>query len=434
MEVESPKSKTGKRRYVRKRPFQDTPARAAARVANFEKMVAAPKEKRYRPSAKRDAANPKNLEKGRAVLRQRVAAREQQQLCERLQTLFPAYPPKEEPGGNQPPSGVEEKGEKGKGENGQEPISPLASPASEGVGTKPECDVESTDNRPTSPLRIQPDAGIGDSEFGARQPELGDSGRHTEPKSGIPKPEPRTPDPDPEGVGTKPECAVESTDSSPTSPSRIQHDAGIGDSGFGAREPELGDSGRDTEPKSGIPNPEPRTPDPDSEGVGTKPECDIESTDSSPTSPSRIQHDAGIGDSEFGAREPELGDSGGDPEPKSGIPNPEPRTPDPDSAGVGTKPECDVESTDSSPTSRSRIQDQDQPQPGPIPEHQDKPQSEPSGTAAADQSANGNHQSAIPEDPNPFLPDSATALLPWPSASGSVAVTSPAKHDAKAAK
>jgi len=42
-------------------------------MANFEKMVAAPKEKRYRPSAKRHAANPKNLEKGRAVLRQRAA-------------------------------------------------------------------------------------------------------------------------------------------------------------------------------------------------------------------------------------------------------------------------------------------------------------------------------------------------------------------------
>jgi len=214
MEAQSPKSKTGKRRYERKRPFQDTPARQAARMANFEKMVAAPKEKRYRPSPRRDAANPKNLEKGRAVLRQRAADREQQQLCERLQTLFPEYPPQE---------------------------------------------------------------------------------------------------------------------------------AGIRSSGLGAREPEWGDSGRDTQPKSGIPNPEPRTPDPDPGGVGTKPECDVESTDSSPTSPSRIQ-------------------------------------------------------------------DQDTPLPGPIPEDQDKPQSGPSGTAADDQSANGNHQSAIPEDPNPFLPDSATAL------------------------
>ena len=42
--------------------------------------------------------------------------------------------------------------------------------------------------------------------------------------------------------------------------------------------------------------------------------------------------------------------------------------------------------------------------------HQDNPPSGPSGTAADDQSAFGNHQSAIPEDPNPFLPDSATAL------------------------
>jgi len=193
MEAQSPKSNTGKRRYERKRPFQDTPARQAARMANFEKMVAAPKDKRYQPSAKRDAANPKNLEKGRAVLRQRAVAREQQQLCERLQTLFPAYPPKEEPDGNPPPSGVEGKGEKGKGENGQEPTPPFATTASEGVGTKPECDVESTDNCSTSPSRIQHEAGIGDSEFGDREPELGDSGRDAEPKSAIPNPEPRTP-------------------------------------------------------------------------------------------------------------------------------------------------------------------------------------------------------------------------------------------------
>jgi len=376
MEAQSPKPKTGKRRYVRQRPYVKTPARVAAYMANFEKMVAAPKEKRYPPSPKRDAANMKNLEKAWVTPRKPSAVRvEQEKLSERLASLFPAYPPKE--------------------------------------------------------------TGFRDSGLGAREPELGDSGCDTEPQSGIPNPEPRTPDPDPGGVGTKPECDVESTDNCPTSPSRIQHDAGIGDSEFGAREPELGDSGREAEPKSGIPNPEPRTPDPASGGVGTKPECAVESTDNCPTSPSRIQHDAGIGDSELGDREPELGDSGRDTDPKSEILNPEPRNQDLDPVGVGTKPECAVKSTDNCPTSPSRIQheagirdsefearepdwggarqdDDDDgesesqtPDPGFEREHEPQPGAD--AAATDNQSATGNRQSAIP-DPNPLLPDSATAL------------------------
>jgi len=328
MEAQSPKPKTGKRRYVRQRPYVKTPARVAAYMANFEKMVGAPKEKRYPPSAKRDAANMKNLEKAWVTPRKPSAVRvEQEKLSEGLASLFPAYPPQE--------------------------------------------------------------AGIRGSGLGAREPELGDSGRDTEPKSGIPNPEPRTPDLDPGGVGTKPECAVESTDNCPMSPSRIHHEAGIGDSEFGGREPELGDSGRDPEPKSGIPNPEPRTPDSDPGGVGTKPECDVESTDNCPTSPSRIQHDAGIGDSEFGGRESALGGTGNDDDDDTGSES-ESRTPDP------------------------RFGHQDKRQPGADP------------AAAADQSATGNPQSAIPDpqtpdpaslnpdadshDPNPVLPDSATAL------------------------
>jgi len=414
MEVQSPKSKTGKRRYVRQRPYVKTPARVAAYMANFEKMVGAPKEKRYPPSPKRDAANMKNLGKAWATPRKPSAVRvEQEKLSERLASLFPAYPPKE--------------------------------------------------------------TGFRDSGLGAREPELGDSGRDAEPKSGIPNPELRTPDPGPEGVGTKPECDVESADNCPTSPSRIQHDAGIGDSEFGAREPELGDSGRDPEPKSGIPNPEPRTPDPASGGVGTKPECDVESTDNCPTSPSRIQHDAGIGDSEFGDRESDWGgprqddDDDGesesrtpdpafghqdkpqpgadatstDDQPATGNPQsaiPEPRTPDPDPGGVGTKPECDVESIDNCPTSPSRIQhdagmgdselgdgesdwggvrkdDDDDGEsesrtPDPAFGHQEKPQSGADATATDDQSATGSRQSASPDPQNPnlLLPDSATAL------------------------
>jgi len=143
-----------------------------------------------------------------------------------------------------------------------------------------------------------------DSGLGAREPELGESGPDAEPRSGIPNREPRTPDPDPVGVGTKPECDVESADSCPTSPSRIQQDAGVRDSGLRAREPELGESGPDAEPKSGIPNPEPRAPGPDAVGAGTKPEFSVESTDSSPTSPSRIQQDAGIRDSGLGLGKP----------------------------------------------------------------------------------------------------------------------------------
>jgi hypothetical protein len=96
MEVQSPKSKTGKLRYVRQRPYVKTPARVAAYMANFEKMVAAPKEKRYPPSPKRDAANMKNLEKAWAAPRKPSAVRvEQEKLSERLASLFPAYPPKE---------------------------------------------------------------------------------------------------------------------------------------------------------------------------------------------------------------------------------------------------------------------------------------------------------------------------------------------------
>ena len=72
---QSPKSKTGKRRYVRQRPYVKTPARVAAFMANFEKMVAAPKEKRYPPSAKLDAANMKNPEKAWGTPRKPSAVR-----------------------------------------------------------------------------------------------------------------------------------------------------------------------------------------------------------------------------------------------------------------------------------------------------------------------------------------------------------------------
>jgi len=422
MEAQSPKPKTGKRRYVRKRPFQDTPKRQAARMANFEKMVAAPKEKRYPPSPKRDAANMKNLEKAWVTPRKPSAVRlEQEKLSERLASLFPAYPPKE--------TGIRGSGlgarEPELGDSGRdtEPQSGIPNPelrtpdpASGGVGTKPECGVESTDNCPTSPSRIQQDAGTRDSEFGAREPELGDPGRDAEPKSGIPNPQPRTPDPDPGGVGAKPECDVESTDNCPTSPSRIQQNAGIGDSEFGDREPgsdgprydDDGDAGPESESQTPDPEfqhqekprpgaheapaddqstvgnrqsaiPKPRTPDTDPGGVGTKPECDVESTDNCPTSPSRIQHEAGIGDSEFGGREPDLGGTGNDDDDDTGSES-ESRTPDP---GLGREhrpqPGADPAATD------------DQPATGPVPGSQD------------------NRQSAIP-DPNPLLPDSATAL------------------------
>jgi len=347
MEAQSPKSKTGKRRYVRQRPYVKTPARVAAYMANFEKMVGAPKEKRYPPSAKRDAANMKNLEKAWVTPRKPSAVRvEQEKLSERLASLFPAYPPKE--------------------------------------------------------------TGIRGSGLGAREPELGDSGRDTEPKSGIPNPELRTPDPGPEGVGTKPECGVESTDNCPTSPSRIQHDAGIGDSEPGAREPgsdgprydDDDDAGPESESQTPDPEfqhqekprpgaheapaddqstvgnrqsaiPEPRTPDPDPGGVGTKPECDVESTDNCPTSPSRIQHDAGIGDSEFGDRKSDWGGARQDDDDDG-----ESKSPDP---GFGR-------------------------------EH--KPQPGADATATDDQSATGSRQSASPDPQNPnlLLPDSATAL------------------------
>jgi len=114
MEAQSPKSKTGKRPYVRQRPYVKTPARVAAYMANFEKMVAAPKEKRYPPSPKRDAANMKNLGKTWVTPRKPSAVRvEQEKLSERLASLFPAYPVTEG-----------EKGEKEKREKSQEPISP----------------------------------------------------------------------------------------------------------------------------------------------------------------------------------------------------------------------------------------------------------------------------------------------------------------------
>src|SRR5262252_2801710 len=77
--VTNPQSKTGnpksgKRPYVRKEPFKDTPARRAARMENLKKAQAVPKEKRYRPSEKRKAANRKSLEKARATLRERKGA------------------------------------------------------------------------------------------------------------------------------------------------------------------------------------------------------------------------------------------------------------------------------------------------------------------------------------------------------------------------
>jgi len=417
MEVQDPKPKTGKRRYVRKLPFQDTPKRRAARMANFEKMVAAPKEKRYPPSPKRDAANMKNLEKAWVTPRKPSAVRvEQEKLSERLASLFPAYPPKE--------TGIRGSGlgarEPELGDSGRDPDpkSGIPNPQprtpdtdSGGVGTKPECDVESADNCPTSPSRIQQDAGIGDSEPGAREPGLGGVRRSIDSRQSA-IPEPQTPDPDSGGVGTKPECGVESTDNCPTSPSRIQHEAGIGDSEFGAREPgsdgpgydDDDDAGPESESQTPDPEfqhqekprpgahaapaddqstvgnrqsaiPEPRTPDPDPGGVGTKPECDVESIDNCPTSPSRIQHDAGIGDSEFGDRESDWGgarhgdDDGTGPEPES-------RTPDP---GLGR-------------------------------EHRPQPGAD--ATSTDDQPATGNPQSASPDpqNPNPLLPDSATAL------------------------
>jgi len=172
-------------------------------MANFEKMVAAPKEKRYPPSPKRDAANIKNLGKAWATPRKPSAAQvEQEELSERLASLFPAYPPQE--------------------------------------------------------------ARIRGSGLRAREPELGNSGRDTEPQSGIPNPEPRTPDPDPGGVGTKPECGVESTDSSSTSPSRIQQDASIRDSGSGAGEAESGGARHDADDDAG-PESEFRASDPEFE-------------------------------------------------------------------------------------------------------------------------------------------------------------------------
>src|SRR5215470_16234872 len=98
MKAQNPKSKTGKRPYVRQRPYVKTPARVAAFMANFEKMVAAPKEKRYPPSPKRDASNMKNLEKAWTAPRKPSAVRvEQEKLWERLASLFPAYPPPQQP-------------------------------------------------------------------------------------------------------------------------------------------------------------------------------------------------------------------------------------------------------------------------------------------------------------------------------------------------
>jgi hypothetical protein len=195
------------------------------------------------------------------------------------------------------------------------------------------------------------EAGIRGSGLGARQPELGDSGRDTEPKSGIPTPEPRTADPDPGGVGTKPECDVESTDNCPTSPSRIQHD-------------------------------------PDPGEVGTKPECDVESTDNCRTSPSRIQRDAGIGDSEFG---------------------------DGESDWCGVHQDDDDGTRAQASTGADAIATEDQSAAGPV-----------LGLITT-----ANRQALIP------IPCYRTAPLPcalWPSASGSVAATSPARHGARAAK
>jgi len=480
MEVQSPKSKTGKRRYVRQRPYVKTPARVAAYMANFEKMVAAPKEKRYPPSPKRDAANMKNLEKAWATPRKPSAARvDQEELCKHLDGLFPAYPPPGQPPADpvgaihESPRVTEgEKGEKGKRENSQEPISRAG-----GVGTKPECSVESTDSYPTSPLRIQQDAGIRDSESGDREPGVGDSdsgpnagpesesrmpnaGHHDKAPAGPDQtatndqsaignrqsaiPEPRTPDPDPGGVGTEPECGAKSTDNCPTSPSRIQAQepgSGVRDSGFGTWEPESSTSGLDghddTKPEPELRTPDPETahqdkpqpgqgatplddqsatgsrpirpqartrtpnpgsrtphagPDPPAGGVGTKPECAAKSTDNCPTSPSRIQQDAGIGDSESAAREP-----GSD----------------------GPRHDAD---DDAGPESESQT-------PDPEFEHQEKPRQGADAADDDDQSTIGNRQCPIPCCP--------TAPQPYakrPSGSGSVADTSPAKPGAKAAK
>src|SRR6516164_2425268 len=60
-----------------KRPFVVTPRRRAAMLANLEKARAAPKEKIYAPSEKRDAANQANLQKAHAA---RAAARAAKQV------------------------------------------------------------------------------------------------------------------------------------------------------------------------------------------------------------------------------------------------------------------------------------------------------------------------------------------------------------------
>jgi hypothetical protein len=98
----------------------------------------------------------------------------------------------------------------------------------------------------------------------------------------------------------------------------------------------------------------------------------VESTDNCPTSPSRIQHEAGIADSAFGDRESDWDGA---------------RHGDDDGAG---------------PESESQT-------PDPTFGHQDKPQPGADAADGDDQSATGNRQSTI-LDPNPLLPDSATAL------------------------
>ena len=74
-----------------KRPFVVTPRRRAAMLANLEKARAAPKEKIYAPSEKRDAANHANLQKAHAA---RAAARAAKQaFSERVERLFPSFTP-----------------------------------------------------------------------------------------------------------------------------------------------------------------------------------------------------------------------------------------------------------------------------------------------------------------------------------------------------
>ena len=133
-----------------KRPYQKTPARQAAYLANLKKAQAVPKEKRYGPSEYRYAANLNNLEKARAALQRRrtdfgaatgtggmplpgrqadevqsatlrkaeccylgrssATQAEQEKLRESLASLFPAYPADQDGGSGPAVAGVGTRG------------------------------------------------------------------------------------------------------------------------------------------------------------------------------------------------------------------------------------------------------------------------------------------------------------------------------------